>query len=221
MDNSDKAVIFDMDGVIVYTLDHHYAAWTELLAKQNIEFSRTEFNNLIGQSSQAFIQSLRIKGLKGPENNLVEEKDKLYLEKFKDKAPPLVDGFLQLIDDIKDADFKTAIATSEPINIMNAVMLEYALLNKFDVFVTSDDVKNLKPDPEIYLLAVDKLNVPSQNCMVFEDSLSGVTAAKSADMYCIALTTSYSDEELEKAGADKIIKDFTEINLGEILDALD
>jgi|ETN01SMinimDraft_4_1059930.scaffolds.fasta_scaffold03177_8 HAD superfamily hydrolase (TIGR01509 family) len=216
----DKAVIFDMDGVIVYTLDHHYAAWKDLLAERNINFSRNEFNNMIGQSSQAFIQSLRLKGLKGGEKRLVEEKDKRYLQKFKEKAPPLVDGFLPILEDIKDIDLKTAIATSEPMEIMNATIIEYGLLNKFDEFVTSDDVKNLKPDPEIYSLTSQKLNVSPQNCIVFEDSPSGVKSAKKAEMYCIALTTSYSKNELKKAGADKIITNFTEINLGDILDAL-
>lgn len=216
----DKAVIFDMDGVIVYTLDHHYAAWKDLLAERNINFSRNEFNNMIGQSSQAFIQSLRLKGLKGGEKRLVEEKDKRYLQKFKEKAPPLVDGFLPILEDIKDIDLKTAIATSEPMEIMNATIIESGLLNKFDEFVTSDDVKNLKPDPEIYSLTSQKLNVSPQNCIVFEDSPSGVKSAKKAEMYCIALTTSYSKNELKKAGADKIITNFTEINLGDILDAL-
>jgi HAD superfamily hydrolase (TIGR01509 family) len=175
---------------------------------------------MIGQSSQAFIQSLRLKGLKGGEKRLVEEKDKRYLQKFKEKAPPLVDGFLPILEDIKDIDLKTAIATSEPMEIMNATIIEYGLLNKFDEFVTSDDVKNLKPDPEIYSLTSQKLNVSPQNCIVFEDSPSGVKSAKKAEMYCIALTTSYSKNELKKAGADKIITNFTEINLGDILDAL-
>lgn len=216
-----KAVIFDMDGTIINSINYHYKAWKKLLSKRGIKFSCEEFDKITGKSSKDFIKILRKKGLDGEIEDLVEEKDDLYLAQFKKKVPPLVDGFLQFLEDLKDFDFKTAIATSEPVDIMNIVVVVYGLLNKFDEFVSKYDIENSKPAPDIFLEAANKLNVPVQNCIVFEDSLSGVEAAKNAEMYCIALTTSYARKKLLKAGADKVIGDFTEINVGEILDALD
>lgn len=89
---------------------------------------------------------------------------------------------------------------------------QYFDINKFKVVITGKDVKKGKPNPEIYSLAIEKLNIKSNECIVIEDALKGVISAKNAGIKCIAVETSFSKNELKKAGADLTIKDISKLN---------
>jgi len=215
-----KAVIFDMDGTIINSIGYHYEVWMELLAERGIKFSLNEFYTLAGKSTDFFIDSLHKKGLQGKKKDLIKEKDARYLAKVNIKVPPLIAGFPSLLEKLKEANLKLAIATSEPRIVLDAIIKGHPILKKFDEIVTGDEVMGRKPDPIIFFYAADKLKVSFQNCVVFEDSLTGVRAAKAADMYCIAIKGTYLKNKLENAGADKVITNFKKITVEEILNAL-
>jgi sugar-phosphatase len=82
------------------------------------------------------------------------------------------------------------------------------LRRHFDVIVTADDVTQGKPDPEVYELAAARLGIPAEACLVFEDSLVGIVAARRAGMRAIGVTTAHSEAELRQAGAERVIADF-------------
>jgi len=256
-----KAVIFDMDGTIIDSIPSNHKVWNELLEPSNINLSLNEFLEMAGEGD--FFKLLYKKGFKGDKEKTLEKRDTLLLAKFEEKAPPLIDGFPELFEDIRDFGLKTAIATSKPRVVVDAILKDYSFLKNFDEIVTGDDVTKSKPAPNIFSKAAKKLGVHPQNCLVFEDSPAGIKAAKAADMHYIALATTYSDEKLEKAGGRlcrkpvkvgslwlvvsskrdykllttnheprgflqspggkkiKIIDDFTQINLGDVLNALD
>lgn len=92
-----------------------------------------------------------------------------------------------------------ALVTSSPKPQVDAVLTRFDLQPFFPVLVTAEDVRNSKPNPESYLLAADRLGYPAANCIAVEDAPSGVTAAKRAGMYCVALTTAHSADELTHA----------------------
>lgn len=213
----ERAVIFDMDGTIINAEDYHYQSWKEILAKQRIPFSRSEFNTMIGTSNEGFVDILRKKGLAGEKEDIIQQKFTIYLSKVRKKAPPLINGFTQFFEDIKASGMKTAIATSEPKIVLDAIIKGHPLLKKIDEIVSGEEVLKTKPDPTLFFYAADKIRVNFYDCIVFEDSLSGVKAAKAAKMFCVALSTSYSEKKLKEAGADKVIKDFTKITVGDLL----
>jgi beta-phosphoglucomutase-like phosphatase (HAD superfamily) len=107
-----------------------------------------------------------------------------------------------------------ALATSSRKMKMKLVMEKLDFLQYFDAIVTGEEVHHSKPAPDIFLLAAKKLDLSTQDCLVIEDAASGVTAAKSAGMKCIAITTTHKEEDLEHA--DLIIHSFKEINFEQL-----
>ena len=94
-------------------------------------------------------------------------------------------------------------------------IVEYLRIrNKFDAIITSEDIPGDrgKPHPDVYLLASQRMGIPPEKCLVFEDSLHGIAAAKAAGMYCVAVATSFRKEELE-GKADDVIDDFTNVTI--------
>jgi HAD superfamily hydrolase (TIGR01509 family) len=101
-----------------------------------------------------------------------------------------------------------AVATSASRRDVDALLAEVGLLQYFDTIVTAEDVKWGKPNPEVYLKAAAGISLPPRACLVFEDSLVGIHAARNAGMRVIGVTTAHSGRELLGAGAERVIEDF-------------
>ncbi len=120
------------------------------------------------------------------------------------------------MQDLKSAGCKIALATSAPTENVDLVLGKLGIFDMFDVLVDATLVNKGKPDPEIYLTTVTKLNCRTENCVVFEDSISGISSASGAGLTVIGLTTSHSKTELLDAGASLTIHDFSEISLTQL-----
>jgi beta-phosphoglucomutase-like phosphatase (HAD superfamily) len=122
------------------------------------------------------------------------------------RAP--VPGVLTFIVELSERGIPKAVATGASPRSVRQFLEGLGLTDHFPVVVTADDVSRGKPDPEVYLTAADRLGVAPESCLVFEDSLAGISAALAAGMSCVGLTTAHTEAELKGAGAACVIRDF-------------
>lgn len=192
-----EAILFDMDGVIVDNLPYHVDAWLLFCEKKKIPLTREIFyKELNGMNSKDTFEWLyKTQFSKAEILEMEEEKEEIYRAFYaahRKPAPGLVD-FLQTI---KSAGIKTALATSAGQGNIDFTLDGIGLKSQFDIIVGGGEVNKGKPDPEIYLMAAQKLGVNPVNCWVIEDSLQGIKSGQAAGCQVVGITTSHTKEEL-------------------------
>jgi HAD superfamily hydrolase (TIGR01509 family) len=204
-----SAAIFDMDGVLIDSGAHHRHAWRMLLDELGAEPADPEHWRLtIGRPSEEAIPLLLGRRLSGAEaRRLARRKRDLYQERAQAGLDP-VPGVRKFLEALVRLDVPRAVGTSASRWDAERLLDDLGLLRFFDVMVTSDDVMLGKPDPEVWTQAARRLRVSAERCVVFEDALVGVQAARAARMRVIGVTTAHSDAELLEAGAERTIPDF-------------
>jgi HAD superfamily hydrolase (TIGR01509 family) len=204
-----EAAIFDMDGVLIDSGAHHRAAWRALLEELGAEPSRPDYWRLtIGRPSEEAMPLLL--GRRVPEHEarrLARRKRDLYTD-FSRGGMVSVPGVREFVAALSRLGIPRAVGTSASSFDVDRLLAEVGLYRHFDVIVTADDVTLGKPDPEVYELAAARLRIPPGACLVFEDSLVGVEAARRAGMRAVGVTTAHSEAELREAGAERAIADF-------------
>jgi beta-phosphoglucomutase len=213
------AVIFDMDGVICHTNPYHAKAFEQFFDKYKIPYTEKEFEeHMYGKHNSYIMTHFFKREIIGEElTKLEEEKESLFREIYQQEVVPLP-HYLPFLDDLKSAGFKTAVATSAPLANLKLIMDSLQIATKMDSLMTSEDVSQHKPHPEVYLKSAEKLGVSPSACVVFEDSLSGVTAALNAGMRVVGVLSSHSQAELPPCSL--YINDYREINATRIMNLL-
>ncbi len=205
-----KAALFDLDGVIVDSSQFHYESWVKLGEEVGFVMTYEFFRKTFGQRNDAIIRQLVPNATDEQIAKWGERKEALYREVAKGRLVPLP-GAMELIQGLKKLGFKLAIASSTPrVNIAFAIE-QLNLGDLFEVFVGAEDVTRGKPDPEVFLKAAERLGAPPENCVVFEDAVAGVIAAKRGGMKCVAVTTTNPRSALEEAGADLVVDTLSEV----------
>jgi HAD superfamily hydrolase (TIGR01509 family) len=209
---AEKAVIFDMDGVLTDS-EWFIAEAGRLMFQEThgVAVSHGDFLPFVGHGENRFLGGVAEKyGISAFE----VERDKartyaIYTEIVKGKLRPLP-GAVEFVRRCRELGFKTALATSTDYIKMTASLQEIGMGEGFfDATVNGLEVERRKPFPDIFLEAARRINAVPERCWVVEDSTGGVTAAKAARMRCLALLTTFPEEELRKAGADIIVKDLS------------
>ncbi|WP_373493461.1 HAD family hydrolase [Aquiflexum sp.] len=215
-----KAVIFDMDGVICHTNPYHSMAFKEFFAKRNMYPTEEEFAlHMYGKSNSYIMSHFFGKPISGSELlELEDEKESLFREIYKDKVEPIT-GFMKFFHQLKTNQFLTGVATSAPFANMELIAGALSLFDHMESVLASEDVTKHKPDPQIYLKSSENLQVEPDLCVVFEDSFSGVTAAKNAGMKVVGVLSSHSKEELPVC--ELYIQDFREVDVEMVLKLID
>jgi beta-phosphoglucomutase len=211
-----KAVIFDMDGVICHTNPFHSIAFKEFFAKRNLFPTEEEFAlHMYGKNNSYILSHFLGRKIEGQELlELENEKESLFREIYKGQVNPIT-GFLEFFNSLKSEGFLTGIATSAPYANLELIAGKLSLFDHMESILASEHVSKHKPDPEVYLKSAAILNVEPDFCVVFEDSYSGVTAAKNAGMKVVGVLSSHSKEELPLC--DLFIEDFRQVDLERIL----
>lgn len=215
--NYPKAILFDMDGVVI---DSH-AVSHELLLKTVRQYvpsmTSSELSKFGGLSFRLFWEKIKTDygldaDLETLNNSYDEQKEiDLYFE------IDLIPGARDLLASARIAGLKTALVTSASRKRMESVLDIFNIRQRFDATVCDEDVFASKPDPQIYLTAAEKLRVNPTDCIAIEDSRSGVLAAKNAGMRCIGFK--YSKHTIEDLSmADTIVSAFSEIDVGRIFE---
>ena len=206
-----KGFIFDLDGVIVDTAKYHFIAWKNLANSIDIDFTELQNEQLKGVSRVKSLEKiLKWGGKEISENqfsNLMQQKNEDYLSHI-DK----MDNQEILPDVCKVLDFlikeKHGIALGSASKNARMILEKVNLIHQFEVIVDGNDVTKGKPNPEVFLNAAKELNIHTNNCIVFEDSVAGIQAANTANMISIGIGDATVLHE-----ADYIFNDFTEIEI--------
>lgn len=206
-----KAFIFDLDGVIVDTAKFHFLAWRKLANDLGFDFTEEQNEQLKGVSR---VESLK-KILKWGEMELSEEefnrqmalKNENYLSYVDemDKAE-ILPGVPKVLDYLRENNIPFALGSAS--KNARTILKKIDLYQEFDAIVDGTDVSKAKPDPEVFLIAAEKLNTEPQDCVVFEDSVAGVQAANIGKMTSVGI-----GEKKVLQEADYVFADFTEIEI--------
>lgn len=204
------AIIFDMDGVIVNNMAYHRKAWEKFLKKYAPDIELEEFSYHFGKANKDLMRIVFKREISEEEESRYgEEKEALYRTLYAEAIVPTA-GLIDFLNELKKNVVRMAVASSAPKVNVDFVLNKTGLRGYFDFLIDASEVQKGKPDPEIFLKAAAKLGHKPESCLVFEDSLPGIQAARNAGMKVIALTTSYPSQKL--INAEFSVKDFTEIS---------
>jgi HAD superfamily hydrolase (TIGR01509 family) len=193
-----QGVLWDMDGVLVDTGEFHFQSWTEVLYEYDIPFSREFFRDTFGMNN-AGILSVLLGERHTPEleAEIGDHKEERFRELVRGRAQPLP-GVLDWLEHLKEIGFRQGVASSAPPANIDALVGGLGLSSYFDAIVSGGDLPG-KPDPTLFLQVACQLGVSPERCVVVEDAIAGVVAAKRAGMKCVAVTTSNPAQALQAA----------------------
>ncbi|KAL3843548.1 hypothetical protein ACJIZ3_000951 [Penstemon smallii] len=216
-----SAVLFDMDGVLCNSEELSRLAAVDVFAEMGVKVTVEDFVPFMGTGEANFLGGVAsVKGVEGFNPELAKKRFfEIYLNKYaKPDSGIGFPGAFELIVQCKNKGLKVAVASSADRIKVDANLAAAGLqLSMFDAIVSADAFENLKPAPDIFLAASKILDVPPSECIVIEDALAGVQAAKSARMRCIAVTTTLAENTLNSAGPTLIRKDIGDISLDDIV----
>jgi HAD superfamily hydrolase (TIGR01509 family) len=210
-------VLWDMDGVLVDTGKFHYRSWAQTLADEGIPLTWETFRPTFGRNN---VDTLSTFLQHPPEEDLINRvsrrKEALFRQLIQGHIRPLP-GVLPWLKRLQRLKVHQAVASSAPPANIDFLIDELRLRPYFSALCAGSNMPG-KPDPAIFLLAAGALELPPGNCIVIEDSLAGIEAAKRAGMKCIAVATTNPIEAL--AGADLIVGRLSQIGVDEALERL-
>jgi beta-phosphoglucomutase family hydrolase len=213
-----KAIIFDMDGTMVDNMPIHNKIWIEYLTELGAQIDLSTFHDQTAGKTNPEIMRMFLGAEHDPQDLQVlgQEKEIRYRQRFRAQVQP-VPGLMDFLQRARAAGVKLGVATSAPAENVTFVLGELGLERFFDAIVNGEEVVNGKPDPEIFLKAAERLGVPSETCLVFEDSRVGIEAARRAGMHAILVTTGIEPRMAhEVPGARKAVENFEAVSLGDI-----
>jgi len=210
--SSDYAVIFDMDGVLVDTYGAHFRSWLAMAAEAGLSFTEAEFAPTFGRTSREIIAHFWGQGrMSDEEIAVLDQKKEAALRELITADFPAMPGAGELLRELREAGFKLAVGSSGPPENIELVLEKLGAGRLFDAIVTGMDVTRGKPDPQVFLIAAERLGIPPARCAVVEDAPAGIAAAGAAGMTSIGLvSTGRTAESL--AAADVVIGSLGELS---------
>jgi beta-phosphoglucomutase family hydrolase len=192
-------VIFDIDGVLLNSYKVHYECWRAIAEKYGITLSEKDFDSLFGRRGSEIVREIWGEDLP-PEQvvSIHNRKQAQYRENLQ-RNFPLMDGAIQLIDGLAAEGFVLGVGSSAPPENVKMSLRRLERANSFAAVVTGSDVTRGKPDPEVFLLAAQRMGVEASDCAVIEDAPAGVAAALAGGMISIALAGTAPPESLAMA----------------------
>ena len=218
-------LIFDVDGVIADTEAVNARAsikvFDDLFGIKGVK--RQDFEAGLGRGAAEYVKAAaRVHGLELTEEQIekaTQLRQEYFLKILSKESLSAFPGVLELIEEaIQREDFRVAIATSSTPEKSRAVLESANIPFQEMVYITGDDVKNKKPDPELFLLAAERMGIEPANCAIIEDAPNGVQAAKAAGVRCIAVTNSTDATKLSEA--DLVCNSLEQVDLQTVVKLL-
>ncbi|MNK19699.1 Beta-phosphoglucomutase [compost metagenome] len=215
--NNEIAVIFDMDGVICHTNPYHSLAFREFFAARDLAPTDEEFaEHMFGKSNSYILSHFFKRPVAGAELlEMEQEKEGLFRKIYEPYIEPIT-GVVEFMTDLKQHGVKLGVATSAPYANLDLILSKIDIREKLGSIMASEDVKKHKPDPEVYLKSAENLGLTPDQCLVFEDSFSGITAALNAGMRVVGVLSSHTKEELPPCNL--YIDDYTDLSYKKIIE---
>lgn len=185
MNKNIKAVIFDLDGVLVSTDEQHFQAWRTIAEEEGIAFSREDNEKLRGVSRMESLELLlggKSAGYTLKQKHKIAKRKNEYYQKCLSQlsASDILPGVCQLLHSLRQSQIALAVGSSS--KNAKTILDRVELTNYFDIIITGNDIQHSKPDPEVYMLAAHRLGISAAECIVVEDAVAGVNAARAAGM---------------------------------------
>lgn len=209
---SEIAIIFDMDGVITDNNAYHEKAWQIFCKKYQLPvFSHDDFmSKVVGKTNSEILTQL-FDGLTTEQKEAYSyEKEAIYRDIYRADAIA-TEGLITLLQAFQQAGIKCGLATNAPVENMDFTLDVLNIRQYFTATIYAKQVARGKPFPDIYLKMAEMLQTAPQNCIVFEDSLTGISAALAANMTVVGVTSTYPPEKMK--GAKATTKNFTTITV--------
>lgn len=211
-----RAVVFDMDGVIVDSHPAHRQAWRQFLQDMGRDVADHELDFILDGRKRADI--LRHFFGELSEAELAEHgnrKDEFFQQTAVQVKP--TPGVTELLARLKKLGIVTAIATSASEVRTHSTLERLELRHYFSAVITANDVEHGKPDPAVYRLACQRVNVPPESVLAIEDAVAGVEAARGAGLKCLGVSALWASDKLRAAGAFHVIENFEGLSLKKLM----
>ncbi len=207
------AVLWDVDGTLVDTAEMHFAAWERMAGEMGRPFSRAEFAATFGRRNPEIIRYLFQHEFSDAEVADIGERKERYYRAAAESGVQLLPGVSELLAGLRALGARQAVGSSAPRANVDLILRLTECGDYFSAIVGMEDTKRGKPDPEVFLVAAAKIGVPPARCVVLEDAVAGVEAAKAGGMKCVAVTFvgHHPAERLKEAGADLVVPCFSEV----------
>ena len=211
-----RGFVFDFDGLIIDTEMPQFDCWKEIFQEYGYVYTFRDYWKIIGTGSNAY----------DPAEDLYERTsgkiDRFRVNKWVDektneilKKQPLLPGVETFITNASKQGIKLALASSSPYGWVMPFLEKFDLVRYFEAILTARDVEEVKPDPALYKLAIQKLELTPNTVMAFEDSLNGLKSAKAAGIYCTVIPNQIT-REMDLGIADKIVNSFSQLSIEEL-----
>lgn len=212
------AVLWDMDGTLVDSAEYHYTAWRATLADTGYALGREEFATTFGQRNDAILRRLLGPGLAAEEiARIGDAKEAHYRRLVEAEGIRALPGAREWLTRLHGSGWRQALASSGPRQNAEVILSALAITAMFEVIVAAEDVAHGKPDPEMFLVAAQRLGVAPRDCIVVEDAPAGLEAGWRAGMRTVAVLTTHSRLEahlvvrtladLESDAFDRLLND--------------
>lgn len=209
-----KGVIWDMDGVLIDSMELHFRIWKQVFSEYRVEFVRQDFNRHFGTTNLETIQTVLGNKLSLKESLQLAEKKQRLFEQIAITESHLIPGAYPWLQYFFNCGVPQAIASSNAQRFIEAVVKHLNIHHFFHALVSAENLAS-KPDPAVFLESARSINAKPGDCVVFEDAVAGVEGAKNAGMKCIAITTTNPPTALLKA--DLIIPSYSALSKIQIL----
>ena len=213
-----RGLIFDFDGLVADTESAEYQSWQELFAEYDRALPLAVWSEAVGAAVDAFDALAYLESLLGraiPERLAVRDRRRhRYLDLV--LASPVLPGVRELLAEAKEAGLRLGLASSSSREWVVGHLTRLGLVDYFDCFRTSDDVASVKPDPGLYLAALEALSLRTREAIALEDSPSGIQAAKAAGLYCVAIPNPLT-AQLELGLADRRLTSMADVRLEDLV----
>ncbi len=209
--NQIKALLFDFDGLILDTETPKYQAWNEIYAENGVALSLQDWALCLGTSDRAFDAAAHLELLTGKTLDRIALRadfDRRALSMI-EREPPLP-GVIALIEHARQNNLALGLASSSPRNWVLDHMQRLMLASRFDCILCREDTPRVKPDPDLYLLLMQRLGVSPAETIAFEDSPNGIAAARSTGVCCVGVPNRLS-RYLDLSQADMILSSLAEL----------
>lgn len=216
---TERAVIWDLDGVLADTGEAHFQAWATALSARRIPFDRPAFDRVFGMNNRGTLTELLGRAPTEEElGDIADRKEHIFRELAGGLVRPMSEA-IQLLDELEGAGWLQAVASSAPQENIDLVVDTFNIRRYFTAILSGAGLPAGKPDPALFLLAARALGLPPERCVVVEDAPVGVEAARRAGMPCIAVATTRPRETLGPGPVFDDLQSVTEATFSDVLRA--
>ena len=207
-----KAIIFDMDGLMIDSERVTFECYQERLKDMNLTMDEKFYKTLLGKPIKGIYQRFYdVYGNDFPVENVIQDVHQLMAERFETEGVPVKKGLVELLHYLKDNNYKTIVATSSNRDRVDKILAQAKITEFFDDSICGDEVTKGKPNPEVFLKSCQKLGVNVDEAIVLEDSEAGIQASYDANIKVICIPDMKYPEKQYEEKTFKILKDLTEV----------